>query len=803
MPVSIRLNSQKTFSQQNNGNNFSANPTDFSKFVKANILEKVRIETEVIVGWYADIADANFVFDQSDVTKGFIYAPGVDFLAEGFYVGNNVHAWSAGSRLVIGDVESINGDYIYLENVSNLVSDTDFTFDDTGILKNNDINRAIDFGYKLVATDESFNTLSRFTNTEQRFYAQSTFSNTVTASPYDPTNLAWKSGDLQFQYVGKVQDESVDYPENQYLKYKFTHDIVINPFYLDGELRNLINGIPPTRLKGESTLNYQLQVNFKDSINNPNISQEFILETWNSSIGWFNENLNGFPNKFSSDPVVYTNLNTGETVTQLEANAPMRVQGTINGYVGAFAFDSQLTFGLVKVLTVDKYENSPLDWIELWNYESITLAANGGVGTSGIISNFDVNTVVSDKLTFTADLIFDPEQISRIQNGDYYVLFAHVQSAGRTNENTDKVCLPLDINQFYVNTDIEGLAELDYMRVYDGREVFDPNTLGGRTSIKCFNESELILDYQFRLLKEKLPVIKSISLILGAYNTVTDQTFSIQEYDLPLEFVVVDGVQKINFESDRGYNLLASNQFNLVTLEDISTDPTETTYRGQIALKINWQEWVELAGVDTIFLNNNAPFDGFNQKSSNYSLSNDYEIRIWLDLTLNAEGVNTLYRLMYNRIEVTDYETNHVGVDVWDSCDIQTWSEDETINLNGKILENENTLVKAVFIPNTSISDSSLYFGALRIQVDNQPAFDQDILHSEFVPISSSILQPITGNDRLDLSVEGGNLVLKGIIDSSKTQNGVTYVISAECDQKNPAVISGAYSLAYNKQAYN
>ena len=59
MPAQIRVVDQKFFAQNNNGEDFSLNPSDFSMHLKGGVLEKIKAVFVVELDWRAILSDYN------------------------------------------------------------------------------------------------------------------------------------------------------------------------------------------------------------------------------------------------------------------------------------------------------------------------------------------------------------------------------------------------------------------------------------------------------------------------------------------------------------------------------------------------------------------------------------------------------------------------------------------------------------------------------------------------------------------------------------------------------------------------
>jgi hypothetical protein len=192
---------------------------------------------------------------------------------------------------------------------------------------------------------------------------------------------------------------------------------------------------------------------------------------------------------------------------------------------------------------------------------------------------------------------------------------------------------------------------------------------------------------------------------------------------------------------------------------------------------------VENLDVNTIFYNSAEPFNNFNDKSSNYSALNGYEIK--LAISANIYGTNpfgtsglTDYLFLSPPIKVFDYEKDGITPPVW-SGEIETFNPLTSANLGGSILTGQDTLFRTTWTnKNGAVVSLANIYGISRIEVSNQLGFDITELSSINLPAVNQLLKPSTGT-LLDVYLLGGNVVMDCLINGFLASGGVNYNLSS------------------------
>lgn len=801
--VVTQLFSKSVKNSLRNGPLFNENITDFTDFIKGGVLQKFQIELLVEVGWFVDLegTQVNLVKDASDSQKGYLYTPSVNWISEGFSPGDFISA-----RIITGNIfftatiQSIDGNYCYISTPSISGFPDTSASDEWGQVKGLTDLLNVDFGFGFVDSNGSFSVNNQFTNTAQRLFATDV-STLVTAQPYDQINKAWQTGSVKIELVGPVQDRDLYTPGNTFNRYRIIQEVIFTNFYRDGELNNLKNKLPPARFAGDKTLKHVFETKFKDSVYNPNQEKTFRNQVEKSSLGWFGESSNGFQNNFTISDVSYSDLLTNQIET-IQADEITRVNLNVNSLLDVFTSFARFEIGHIKLLEESEYSNSKMTWDNLWMYDNLRQSSSLPSSSSSIVKNCIATVQNTSQTSIQFDVEFSAEQKNRIENGDNFLLFLIIENKDLNSNNSDIVTLIIDVNQYAINTDIEGLIDLNNISFYRNQNEFNPLVESGFTDLKIWNETAFMCDFKLELNTDKNPVFSLLSAVLCAYNESTGDLFDIEEYGFNLNSVDVNGVEQINIQDTRSYNLIDESPFNFVNFKNDGSGMSSEFYRGQIGVKTNWQSWIENEKVNNIFYNTSEDFNGKNKKTSNYSLKEGYKIRFMIRVVLSVDDLNTTYNLSSPDFDVQDYEIEHDNKTNWISTSIDTFNSDSA-NVEGYILSNENTLIVCTAVPSSPIADIAEYWGVIRVEEERQNGFGIDELDTINDYPDNNRLIPLQGETRAKLSIESGNLKLKGMFDVSKFKQNANYSLSFEIDRKEQVVPPGAYSSAYNKNAYN
>lgn len=98
-----------------------------------------------------------------------------------------------------------------------------------------------------------------------------------------------------------------------------------------------------------------------------------------------------------------------------------------------------------------------------------------------------------------------------------------------------------------------------------------------------------------------------------------------------------------------------SDLLNVIKFNSLLSDAQYQNYEIEVSTRVPFRENVLVEAPESFF-DINKPLNGLNQKATNYSGINGYEVRTNLELVILAQGVETIYNLISPEIRIFDYE---------------------------------------------------------------------------------------------------------------------------------------------------
>lgn len=667
-------------------------------------------------------------------------------------------------------------------------------------------NSAI-FRFGLIGNDEDYNNTSLQTDESQSYYQPEIASSEWSTSETDlfiPQGVlrGWLGGLHQgvspdelslIQSGGIVRPPSLVGSELNAATYVVAHYFTVNPLFLIGQLENFETGDPPSYLAGDNSLKYVFDLEFRKSLSNPNIRKSIVIDNLLSSVGWRNENFNGFNSNYRISDVRYSGGSASED--------GVAIQGLTRVFIdvekldsGTFISDPVFLAAYIQRIpnTEDEYQGTETNLFENFLFDVIYQNSNGsGTVQDRIFKSMTSALAGSDPsfktLTITLELSYSTTEQLKLSNTDRYELSIQIENQNLTIDVSDRVILTAELGTYQKGDFIDGLITWDNLELYNVNET---QTDTGSTSLSCYNESGLFLDFDFKLDLSKNAVLTDLRFQLVAKNA-SGSFFLLDEFVFDLSSVQIrNGIQEININNDRAYLLPDGDDFNKATIEVGSNDGTFQSYRGTLGQKIKWQEWLQNNAVDTIFYDESKPNNNLNFKTSNYSNLEGYEIFILAqssltgvdDLGSAGEGFDQTFT---GEISVTDYQ---VGFGNVLSATIE-FLDPDSLAVSDSILQNKNTLLRTTF-EMVAITDIANFWAVHRIQQTNSTGDNiEELTTNKGI---QTLLKPVSGESFLRIYEDSGNIITECLIDFTRLNDQVGYDVSAEIAEKS-TIISGNF----------
>ena len=721
MPQDIRIVNQQFFYQSRNGDNFDLNTSETTLHLKGNVGERVKAVYNVQLNWYTQY-EANSIwhyFDDEDYNPtlnefGSLVINANGFETDGGFVVGDYFRYTGGDFKAVGVITSVSDTEIYAKLTE--APTLEFTSNPNlwrkpsveTFVTGTTTKRALKYKFGIIENNESFNTLSKLTNTDQTFYVDDIQHPANPDDPWTPVytsgfshgnNKAWETGTIKAAFIGYSfdKDRTISRGEST-LEYAIEHEFIILPYYRNGEEDSLTGSDqPPLDLyNGDKSLKYVFEAEFRTEVNNPNTSVKVEYDTQDGSVGYFNESYNGFPNRYSVRSVSYEV--GGETVEKLDASNITNVTLVVDSLDGVFNSNTVFVIGHSLLLDQTEYQRSEKKFKDLWVNNSVRNVFNAAAKNDGVLKNVVNTSSTSTSAEFNFDVDPTSENIEDLQE---YILTFSTEETNKSIDLSGKVNLLVDYNTYSKSSDIDGLWNVEKFEQYPHAEDFEKGVTTGFANAKGFNETGYFTDITVK--KDNEATLEDLFFEFVVYNTVTKQHYTLRtfEFDLSSSFLA-NGIQNIELDTDRGYILKGGDLFNIVKIETVGNNSIETEYSIQLGFKTAWQSWLKWDNAPSDFYDKTKPQFNLNQKSSTYSEEsslNDYELRVFLKANVSKGGIVTEYINSSGKFDVFDYDTDDLNPDGF-TCEINTFNK-EGEKIEGNLIKQDFTELRAIFTPST------------------------------------------------------------------------------------------------------
>ena len=773
MPVNIDILDFRCFNQLRNGLNFDINLAEFTPNLVGNIGEKVAVSFTAHVGQTA-FADSTSEWDMQIGINEIVRSSG-SFLNDSIQVGDGFTFYgdwlnrktTAGEYTATVDFLSSDGltlKYTVLvgaEVSTGLNSNVGLIFEQQIVEANR--NTALFLKFGLIGNDETFNYLSKTTESLQVYYAGGLVFGGATKDARPLGSIRdWVSGEAEFTFEGGAPDVGL-------AEYTIYHEFILNPFYILAYREFIDSGTIPELLAGDSSMKYAAELDFRKTLTDTGSSKIQSFDGLDGFVGWYGENFNGLNNDYAVKSVTYEEFVGGAPLTGININVSTKVIITVENITGPIT-DYSCGAYLIKIPeSEDDYIGTTTDLLENFLFKSSIVSSPATVGT-GITTS-----LVSGDLVIEYEVEYFTAQKLQLTTNNEYLLLVQVEDPTISVGDSDRVMLIAALRNYI---DIDFLA--DFINVPTYGFLQHGQVLGvdvGETSPITSNEDGLLLDAIFGANITRNVVINAITAKLIAHFPAQNKSFELDQYSLNIgDLIISGGVQQIEVNTTRGYPLPVGDDFNLVKVVTGDLVGDFRQYSLQLGQKIKWQDAAFNPAVDNVFFDSSQPNNNLNKKSSNYSGKQSYEIR--LSLVINVTGIDDLGRTLTGDfinlggiIDVNDYSESEDAV----TGIIQTFDLETGSSLEGDILYNgKDTLFKAVFS-----NAASMQLAIHRIEPSQNQGDGITELSSLFLPAVNNLLKPLDGETQLKFDLAGSVLTTQCIIDGLLVQEGIAYKLSA------------------------
>lgn len=746
--------SRKIFKEIVNGPSFTDNPLIFDTFLKSNAISKNQAVYSVSLSWES-LAQAGIPFTINGNT---ITRPNGSFIDDGFIDGDAI------------EVVHNNAATTSTRNISS-VSDTILIYDSTPLANEEADNIEIHGITDLTGVEFTYNLLEN----ANAFTDQNLQDGSVMQFRVDGLTTVFKEGVFSANPTtgknGKFECRKITVGQARVQEYEFKHEFVNFPYFLDAERASFDGGSNINILSNQRSLKYAFKFKAGKTSQNPN-EQKFVFETENlGATGGFDENFNGNPAAFAVESVNYTDTSLN-AVDQLDVLNDTNVEILVNSPTGIDLDANHKIVVYFSKLPVDNDIDQSKTFEENFVVDSLLTARNDLAVSSTAIEDLIVTagTPASDQLVINFTMKFNASQQAMLSDGDSYIISVEVDDLN--NPNTFATNARADVNEITKSNNVEGLFNIESFGYY--RQDMEVGVDTPYTDFKGWNEDMILQEVVFGLDAALDAQIRDLTLRLVAFNTVTESFFDIytQSINLVNAPVLPSGIQQINISQDLNYSLPQADNFRRMYLENSGSSGTVQFYKLLIPFRLSYADYLPLSDADGVFFDAAQPLNGLNEKLSNYSGLNDYEIRVFIDANVSNDGfiTSTLYRERLPFIEVYDYEEN--AASMYSGADIELQTLSGLPYPSQEINRNQDTLVKATCTFSPAISPSDIMNGVLRLEeFENGGNSKLQETDSIIVPLSSNLIQPLDGETELKVTNNGTEVIFEGVITKEVAEN--------------------------------
>ena len=627
MATEIRVVGQKFYSKLKNGNTYTEETSDFSQHLKGGVLEEIKAVFNVQVGWYLEISGGTAVLYVDNVAGTVrLQISGKNFSNEGFSIGDTYKYSDPGVApdsgfAFTGTILSIS-DGEMLMTYENLTGALNAGYSrplETNFITGTTLKTALKYDFGLIENDEAINFLSKLTRTTQTYLFQGinhATPNVFVDGVTQGNNKAAYTGSSKVAFVGYSIDKDEINPSNTTQEFQIEHTFKINPVYKDGELDALKGlDIPPLRFNGDSSLKYVFQTEFRTVLSNPNTSMVSEYDSQIGSVGYIGESYNGFANNYSLSSLAYSV--GGVSADKLEVGGVTSVSFNVSAPQSTFTPSTPFIVGHTAIVDSTSYAFNADVYDDVWTDETLRTVTGASSVDGTLIKNLVVSYNNTGSLSVSFDVEFTSAQKARLSDGQDYMLYYTVQNPSLTTDEGDKVTDKIDINYYFKNNDVAGLFDFETLTQYphplDSTEV-------GFTNALTFNESGMMANGVFWVLNDA--TLNDLKFDIAVYKFSDDTWDSLRSLVIDLsDQTTVNGIQRIELDTTRGYILEDDSIFNYLKITTGSNDGTKQFYSIQVGYRIPWQSWLEFKDAPVDFYDTSKSYNGLNQKASNYSMS--------------------------------------------------------------------------------------------------------------------------------------------------------------------------------------
>jgi len=781
----------KFYSQFVNGENFTDNLTDFTTILTGSIGDKIQKITKFSYS-KKSVASAPFEF----VVNGNTITFNGDFVADGFRENDIIDLYDdLGTSFIFQDREIfiISANQIIF-NGAPVVGPVTVT-DGRMIMKTE--MKSFKHRFGLIGLNEPINYVSKVDGIAENIYLadgvglDSGGGRSTVPVAMNPVNgvKSWQTDETATVAYVSTGSLAEDFEQ----VFEVIHTFRILPFYLDGQLPNIQTKVKPALFIGVDTIKYVSETVLAEQSFLLDGTRKIELDTLNGSVGWFDENKNGFAPEYLLLATSYKDSATNANVLGLQTTKKTKVTTTVESANLLFV-DGNHSVQLAVAHSVSDYEQNNKTIEENFIYENLFKLVSDPAKSGGSITNFTTNVITPQYLEINFEYEFTAQQAIDAA-GLNSLIFITVADEAPTNSSTDRVALISDTSVNLSNTDVAGLVFMNNMLFHPQ----DSNLAGPSfNNIDGWLEDGFIAEFDFDLNADLSARVGRLELKLAVYNNSTGDYFTLQTIPYNIaSATIIGGMQYWNQQATTDVvNFILPKSSDWKKKQLITNGPAVNGGVNVInhslicGIRLNYESWISLPGADTFFYDTSLPNNGLNLDSSRFDDS-PFEVVVIMesDVEDNSKTV-TNYSFISQPFGVETYSEDGNVPAGWTGV-VELY--DENLNSIDVIQSNNNTIVKVVFTKDVAAPVITDLWARIRMYQVNTTIYDAfEIGTYEDPEAILNPLLPAIGQTRLKTTNGGTTIELEALIDGSKIIDGENWVVTGRIGEKSAELVYSA-----------
>jgi hypothetical protein len=780
MANNFNIISRKFYNQLRNNLLFTDNLTEFTSILVGGSGEKIKLIEDIQLGTIVNESESiPLTFDtvsfDSPSSQGFLIGT-IDFISEGLAV-NDVFTleWDGGAvgntlaNITIVAISGANNNKLFFSQADyNSLIALGLTAPTTKIsfvIKKTSRPLSLNYFYGLVPNNSSAENYTSPLGAVEQGYNIQVMNNAPIFSTMDFIGglNGYKYGTVKSTFVGTTQD--------YFHQYQIEHEFII-PYYKAGELPNIENSLPPANLISSNSLKY---INRYEFGNNGSYNTIYVNLGQNGNVKYFDQPIDNYT---IQDYEVINQLNTGKIEVTVSNSISFKIKKNNGNWLGT----EDIIFYHTKLPTAAEYTNQADEYGNVWVYDNSRAAIGGAIppqSSMQVIDQYEITLDVDTSIvTVTVDINFTTAQQNIIFDTSNYALFVTVAGTDISLPyQTDKVNKIVSVDSYTKNTDIAGLIDNHTLNFYPD---YAANTSDNYSNFSGGDGDLWGCKVCFDMVRTLKPVINSAKFRIIARSATDSFELYVKEINIgqpqlvSLDFPPVVQYQILNLDYQNNLNLPSTDPLNRVKcdLNAVTRMPIENQRACfEFGFQTPWREWEENLNVNNIFYNTLQPNNNLNNKTSNYSNINNYDVYGVFEVEIgNSQQTNsTLYSIESDVSTVLEFDSA-----TWVTSSIFRYY-DESNDLTDNLFESENVKIEIDFVHALGLLPSEDLEGVIWIEQDQNSAPPSYLSTQRDWEAQDNKLQSLNTTGLVTILSTNNSVVLSCLTNRNNLTAGIQY----------------------------